>query len=113
MEKLALVLPGGQTVYGPITAFPSEANLATVVSQFLTLGIYLAGVLMLFWGFWGVFQYIFAGGNKERLTAARKRIVFAIFGFIMVALAFLIQKFVMGIYPVNPNLNVTPVTPPS
>jgi ABC-type uncharacterized transport system permease subunit len=67
---------------------------------------------MLFWGFWGVFQYIFAGGKKETLALARKRITFAIVGFILVALAFIIQRFVIQIYPVNPLLIVTPVSSP-
>lgn len=89
---------------------PSQQTLGYVISQFFQVFFYIAGFLLFFWLLWGVFQYIFAGGNKEALGKARQRITWAIFGFIFVAVSFLISQYAETIFPRHDKL--TPVSIP-
>ncbi|MDO8498581.1 MAG: hypothetical protein Q7S44_02240 [bacterium] len=111
MKELAYQIPG----YTINEGFPylkaelSRADLGTLVSQILNIAFLVVGFLMLFWAAWGVFQYIFAGGNKEGLAKARSRITWAIVGFIIVMLAFAISQYLKEIFP-SSNVNVPNVT---
>lgn len=118
MNKLALTLPGfnsssGVTITSPegfnTTAFNS---LASVVNGFLNVFFYIAGFLLLIWLVWGIFQYLFAGGKKEALAAAQKRITWAFIGFIIVILAYSITNYVQ-FHTINLQLiEITNVTGP-
>lgn len=92
MIKLALTLPGnwpGGRIYNPPLKFPaSTTSLGDILTQFGEVALYVGGFLMFFWAAWGVFDYIRAEGNKEALAKARKRIQWAIVGFIILLLAF-------------------------
>ena len=105
---LALTTPGySDQVINPLlktsnSIFPND-HLGGIISGFLNLAIFAAGALMIFWMSWGIFQYIFAGGAKENLAHARKRIVFALVGFAIVLLAISIKTYVLQIY--TPQLN--------
>jgi hypothetical protein len=100
MNKLALVLPGNFLISDPqnngaLNNFlTGPGRISYLVSQFLQVALYIGGTVMIFWMGWGVFQYIFAGGNKERLAFARKRIIFAILGFLILMMAYSIQLYV-------------------
>ena len=80
-------------------------NLGAVLSEAITLIIYVSFVLMLIMMIAGALQYIFAGGNKDRLGAARKRITFALIGFVLVVIAWLLQGFVHDLFAPKP-LNI-------
>lgn len=95
MKEIALTLPGAS---GGITINPSPGpsitDLGGLVSGLLNIGFFIAGFLMVAWMFWGVFQYIFAGGNKDGLAKARSRMMYAAIGFTLVAASFLISDYV-------------------
>ncbi len=98
---IALNIPGSTE------SVPDPYN---VLSRFNNIGNFLGGtpsnyglydiilwisiVLMFTWMVWGVFQYLFAGGNKENLAKARSRITWAIVGFMIIVMAYTIQKYV-------------------
>ncbi|MBI3485850.1 hypothetical protein HY025_02790 [Candidatus Daviesbacteria bacterium] len=113
--KLALTLPGfndtaGTTNISPPSNFSkSFVDLATTVSGFLNVIFYVVTFLMFFWFLWGVFEYLFAEGQKETLYKARNRIRWALIGFIFVILAFAISKYAGELVP-QQNVNVTNVT---
>lgn len=120
---LALTLPGpsGSSAYniGYPTGFGTGAgnftNIGSLVSSVLQVGIYIGGAVMVFWLGWGVFQYIFAGGSKERLAFARKRIIFALVGFFILIMAYAINQYVeQTIFPPQTNSvrNITAPPPP-
>ena len=99
--KLALQLPWGpasqpeRISFNPAPNFPAESTiLGDVISKFGEVALYAGGFLMFFWAAWGVFDYIRAEGNKEGLAKARKRIQWAIVGFIILILAFFLSDFV-------------------
>jgi hypothetical protein len=108
MKEIALVIPGYDTVVNNPTAAHGFFDLGSSVSQFLQLGLYITGFLMIIWMAWGIFQYIFSGGNKEGIAQARKRIIFAIVGFIIVVLAYTLQSYIHDIIKPQEN-SVQPV----
>lgn len=79
----------------------AEPTLGGVLSGFFDIILVAAGFLMFFWIIWGVFHYIFAGGNKDGLAKARSRIIWAVVGFIFILLAFSISQFLEQV--VKPN----------
>lgn len=116
IEKIAFKIEDLGFVDSPIrTIRQEEGVLGILVTNFLNIAFIIAGFLMFFWLVWGIFQYIYSGGNKEGLQAARQRIMWAIIGFIIVVFAFLISQYTKEIFPqVNEFTNVTPITiPPS
>lgn len=93
-ENAQLTLPNGAVLNNPTGFKEDYKTFGDVLSSGFEVVIYVAGFLMVIWIFWGVFQYIFAGGAKEQLAKARARITYAIIGFILVVMAFSISQFV-------------------
>lgn len=62
------------------------------ISNFLNMLIILiyiiAGIVFVFMILWGAFQFLTSGGNKESLDSARKRIIYALTGITLFAIAF-------------------------
>lgn len=80
----------------PIPRDPGAANftnLADVLSVLLNIAFYIAVFLTFYFLIWGAFLYIMAQGKKEELAKARSRVGWAIFGLIVVILAYLIAKY--------------------
>lgn len=76
-----------------------DASIGGVLTPAFEIVFLIVSVLLLVWLVWGIFQYIFAGGNKENLAKARSRITWAIVGFCIVLLAFTIQQYAKEIFP--------------
>lgn len=106
MNQLALKI-GDHEIINPT---PQFKNLGDFITSLLNVVIYITAFVMVFWLFWGVFQYIFAGGEKEKLNKAKARITWAIVGFLIVVIALAISQFIQGIFPVGNK--VTNITPP-
>lgn len=62
----------------------------TIVKNVVALFFTVAAVAFVVMILWGATEWIFSGGDKEKLAAARKRIVTAIVGIVILALAFVI-----------------------
>ena len=105
------LIPGLQDIFrtasplktGPGTAIP-DATLGGVLSSLFNIILLISGFLMFFWLTWGVFQYIFAGGNKEALAKAISRMIWVFVGFIIILLSFAIKDYLFEV--------VAPQTPP-
>lgn len=82
---------------GLIPRFGKDARLNDVISPLLEVIMMLAVFLAFIWFVWGAFHYIFAGGNKDELGKARKRMTWAIVGLIITLLAYLLAQFVAEI----------------
>jgi hypothetical protein len=113
--KLALSLPGfpGQVANNPAAKnFPEgTTNLAFVISKFAEVALYVGAFLMFFWAAWGVFDYIRAEGNKEALAKARKRIQWAIAGFVILLFAYFIGDVVQQILLAGANPGAKVLSP--
>lgn len=116
MEKLALKLPNGETIISMIKTGPNEAikgeKLGDIISASLDIVFLIASFLMFIWMLWGIFQYIFAGGNKESLAKARSRITWAIVGFCIVLLSFTIWQYAKEIFSPNPDTPLKTISTP-
>lgn len=86
-----------------------QVTIAAVISRGLEVALYIGGALMFFWAIWGVFDYIKAEGNKEALAKARKKIQWAIVGFIILLLSFFISDFLSYYLIGTFNRQVTPL----
>ncbi len=101
MLKIALTLPWTTAPItinpnaNPAQAFPADSTftLAAALNVFADVAIYVGTVLMFFWAAWGVFDYIRAEGNKESLAKARKRIQWAMVGFVILVISFFLSEF--------------------
>ncbi len=86
-ELQPLVDKGGQGA-GGISLFLN--NLITLIYE-------VAIVLVVFMFLWGALEWLISGGDKEKVAEARKRIVNALIGLALLAVAFAILK-VFGIF---------------
>lgn len=119
MEKLVLDLPGfGNINNPPVLRFSGNENttLGYVTSEFFTVLFYGGAFLMFAYMTWGIFQYLFARGEKEQLSKARHKISWAILGFIVLIASVFIAQYARSIFESDTqfrNFNkVTPITPP-
>ena len=101
--ELALNIPGFGEIQGNTASnFPANnTNIGDLLTSFGEVAILIGGFLMFFWATWGVFDYLRAEGNKEALAKARKRIQWAIIGFIILIMTFFLSNTIRGI--LNPQ----------
>lgn len=116
IEKIVLTLPGFDKI-NPAPGLKNEflrspaqgGGFSYFLSQLFTVVYLVAGFLMIYWLVWGVFQYLFAGGNKDALAKARARISWAIIGFLILTISFAISQYVQTLLPSNLPQGVTPI----
>lgn len=83
------------TFYGDLFNFSS--NPQDVVAFFVNAAFVVAILLTLIYLIWGGINWIMSGGDKEKVGAARSKIVAAIVGLILVILSYVILNFVLVI----------------
>lgn len=95
-------------VFGQIETHPAIKNLlgkdqtgAAGISQFLSNFIKLiytvSAIALVFMLLWGAFDWIISEGNKEKLQAAQQKIIAAVIGILLLAVAFAIIQ-VLGAF---------------
>ncbi len=87
----------GVQVVGKTSGQLVEGIIGNTITLIISIGT-VAFVMMILWG---AVEWIFSGGDKEKLAAARKRIVTAIIGVAILALAFVIINIVGQITGIN------------
>lgn len=87
----------------PVAGKPEFSNLGSLISTSYLLVFYLAISFALVWLSWGVFEYIFAGGDKDQLSSAKSRITWALVGLIFIAIAYLIAQWATQILQPKPG----------
>lgn len=74
---------------------------ASAISQFLSNGIALffsiAAIVLIIMILWGAFDWMISGGEKEKVASAQKRIINAVIGILLFAVAFAIIR-VLGTF---------------
>lgn len=65
-------------------------DIGEFINNGITLAFILAIIVVLVMFVWGAVQWIFSGGDKEALVAARGRIINALIGLVILAVAFAI-----------------------
>jgi hypothetical protein len=113
MKYLSLKIPGSSDYIPNTPGLKSDfGDVGSILSNSFSVVFLIAGFLMIFWMSWGVFQYIFAGGDKEALAKARQRITWAIVGFLFIAISFALSQYISTIFPQNSG-HVTSVSTPT
>ncbi len=62
----------------------------TVVRNGIRLAFTIAAIAVLIMFLWGTIDWIFSGGDKEKVASARKKIISAIVGLVLISLTFVI-----------------------
>lgn len=78
----------------PQAGINPATSIGTILSNVLTIIFVVAALAVLFMLIWGAFQWITSGGEKEAVGKARGRIIAALVGLAVLALAFLITRVV-------------------
>lgn len=79
----------------------SKASWESVLSTIISLFFLAAFVLALFYIIWGGFNWIFSGGDKQRLAKAREHVIYAIVGLVIVFLAATIISALGAFFKIN------------
>ncbi len=90
-DLLTFTVPGGTSI-DPIAGMPSGGTDAVqrVIQSGITYLFVAATLLALFFLIFGGIQWIMSSGEKEKIEAARKRIIYAILGLLIAFLSFFI-----------------------
>lgn len=130
MKKLAILGSAITSVLMPVAAFAQDitidppkkggttgsgnlgySNLGVFISNAISLIFIFAVIAVLIMLIWGAFEWITSGGDKEAVGKARNRILNALIGMAILAVAFAIFK-VAGQFLGFDTLNFTIPTPP-
>lgn len=76
----------------PAIGIPGSTPIGTVVGNAVTVVLIFAALAVLLYLIIGAFQWITSGGDKENVAKARGRIIAALTGLLVLALAFLIAR---------------------
>lgn len=81
------------------TGCDSTANgdkVSSLASTIINLFSWVVGLLSIIMVIYGGFRYVTSAGDASKLTAARQTITYALVGLVLVALAQIIVRFVIG-----------------
>lgn len=100
MKYLALTLPGDMEINGPpgvpTGGFTGAGNEGSdILGWALGLVFVIAVIVVLLFLAWAGLQWITSGGDKEKIAAARNRLVYAIIGLVVIFLSVLIINVIL------------------
>lgn len=72
-----------------------NGNEGDLIGRITNLLLFIVGVISVFMLIVGGFKFILSGGNKEKVTAARNTILYALVGLVIAFFSFAIVEFVM------------------
>lgn len=82
---------------------PAQGGIiGTVLKNVIALFFALGGLAVLIFFVWGAFDWITSGGDKEKVSSARKKMTNAIIGLILLALSYFIVGLAGEIAGFNP-----------
>lgn len=83
---------------GDIFSFGENVRPQQLISFAINAAFFIAILLALIYLIWGGINWIMSGGDKEKVGAARSKIIAAIIGLILVILSYVILNFVLVIF---------------
>lgn len=87
--------PGGIPTGGLDTSYAAGSSL-------LTLVFIIVALLALVYLIWGGIKWVMSGGDKAKVDAARKTIIYAIIGLVFIFMSFFIINFITTFFNVSP-----------
>lgn len=102
MKKLAFIVGSTSSLLLPVTAYAADITVKEPAQGYKDLGVFVGNIVQLAFIIavlavlvmliWGAFEWIFSGGDKEAVGHARNRIINALIGLAVLAVAFAIFK---------------------
>lgn len=103
MKKLAIISSIIVPFFTPLKAFAEEISISApkegyndlgrFITNIISLAFIVAVILVLLMLVWGAFEWITSGGDKEHVASARGRIINALIGLAILAVAFALFRF--------------------
>lgn len=87
----------------PVDVAPPLSCVFIVIQNLVNASLVLAAVVAVFFIMYAAFQYATSAGDKEKVDTARKRIVYAIIGIIVIFFAFSIVNLISVFTGVTPS----------
>jgi len=79
---------------GSYSAIEGQTDLSQIIGKIIGAGLAFIGILFFILMIYGGFLWMTAGGNEEKVEKSKKIIIQAIIGLVIVAMAYLVTKFV-------------------
>lgn len=80
----------------------ATTRLGDIISNVVTIMFIAGGLALVVYFVWGALDWILAGGDKEKIAAARKKITQGLVGLVLLALSFFIISLVGSIIGFDP-----------
>jgi len=101
MEKLALVLPGGEIIKNPTGLRSELGTLGGFVSALLPIILVLAGLTLFILLILGGFGILTSAGSPDKMKAAQGKITSAIIGFVIIFISYWIARILEVMLGIN------------
>ena len=101
MPLFALVNPILTPALGQLGLDKLGTILSNIFQAVLTLALIIGGIVFLFMLIWGGYQFLTAGGDKEALGQARKRLISALVGLTILLCILLIIRLASQFFGIN------------
>lgn len=99
---LSLTLPGDYVITPPPNfVTPPEDGLSGIIRWIIILLVASGIIAALVFLIWGAIKWIASGGDKEKLESARRTIIYAIIGLIVVLFSVIIVQFIGSVLGVK------------
>lgn len=92
MKKLAAAVLAAEPIRIEKPSGLGFSNVGTFITSLLTLAFAVAIFVVLVMLIWGAFEWITSGGDKDHVASARNRIINALIGLAVLAVAFAVAK---------------------
>lgn len=88
---------GIRDLVGPDPENFNRERLSTAIQTLINFFVYIAGSILMLYLIIGGYQYLTSLGNPEQAQKAKTSLTWAILGFIIVAMAYLVVRFAAGL----------------
>jgi hypothetical protein len=100
MRKIALTLPGGETITDPLSSKLEFSDIGSLISSLIPYILVLAGLILFIFLIIGGFGLLTSGGSPDKVKAAQGKITSAVIGFVIIFISYWlvrILEIVLGI----------------
>lgn len=99
--------PNGYGIPVRFSSVPyAEGQVETVIVNVISLFFAVGGIGVVIYFVWGAVDWILSGGDKEKVSSARKKMTHAIIGLFLLSLSYVIINLVGSIVGFNPLSNL-------
>lgn len=99
INNTSITAPSGVPVGGLEIGGAGQNLIQLTITLIFVIGIILAIIFIIYSGI----QWVISGGDKQKLQAARNRLVYSIVGLIVIAAAFFIASTIITLLGGNPK----------